>query len=106
MEVAGPLASSPEIPFPRDITYRNALEYIDWRTAYKKKSGKTVGRNTAIFELKTLAMIIGEAVRLGHAAPTRSSVSSSRRTMPLKNRNCPTRKLSAFGRHSPRNPSG
>jgi len=67
MEVVGPLASSPEIPFPRDITYRNALEYIDWRTAYKKKSGKTVGRNTAIFELKTLAMIIGEAVRLGHA---------------------------------------
>ena len=51
---------------PRDITYRNALEYIDWRTAYKKKSGKTVGRNTAIFELKTLSMIIGEGVRLGH----------------------------------------
>ena len=43
---------------PRDITYRNALEYIDWRTAYKKKSGRTVGRNTAIFELKTLSTII------------------------------------------------
>ena len=52
---------------PRAITYRNALEYIDWRTSYKKKTGKTVGRNTAIFELKTFAMIIGEAVRLGHA---------------------------------------
>lgn len=52
---------------PRDITYRNALDYIDWRTAYKKKTGKTVSRNTAIFELKTLAMIVGEAVRLGHA---------------------------------------
>ena len=52
---------------PRAITYRNALEYIDWRTSYKKKSGKTVGRNTAIFELKTFAMILGEAVRLGHA---------------------------------------
>ena len=33
---------------PRAITYRNALEYIDWRTTYKKKTGKTVGRNTAI----------------------------------------------------------
>lgn len=52
---------------PRAITYRNALEYIDWRTTYKKKTGKTVSKNTAIFELKTFAMIMGEAVRLGHA---------------------------------------
>ncbi len=52
---------------PRDITYRNALDYIDWRTTRKKKSGKTVGRNTAIFELKTFAMLLGEAVRLGSA---------------------------------------
>jgi integrase len=52
---------------PRAITYRNALEYIDWRTNYKKKTGKTVGRNTAILELKTFAMIMSEAVRLGHA---------------------------------------
>lgn len=52
---------------PRAITYRNALEYIDWRTSYKKKTGKMVGRNTAIMELKLLAMIMGEAVRLGHA---------------------------------------
>lgn len=52
---------------PREITYRVALEYLDWRTAYRKKSGRTVGRNTAIFELKTLALIMGEAVRLGHA---------------------------------------
>jgi integrase len=52
---------------PREITYRKAIEYIDWRTFYKKKTGKTAGRNTAILELKTLAMIMGEAVRLGHA---------------------------------------
>lgn len=52
---------------PRTITYRNSLEYIDWRTTHKKKSGKTAGRNTAIFELKTFAMILGEAVRMGHA---------------------------------------
>jgi integrase len=52
---------------PRFLTYRNAVEYIDWRTTYKKKTGKTVGRNTAIFELRILAMLIGEAVRLGHA---------------------------------------
>ncbi|MCX6894987.1 MAG: hypothetical protein NTZ16_05695 [Verrucomicrobia bacterium] len=52
---------------PRAITYRVALEYLDWRICYKKKSGKTVGRNTAIMELKLLAMIMGEAVRLGYA---------------------------------------
>jgi len=52
---------------PRDITYRNAIEYVDWRTSYKKRTGKPAGRNTAILELKTLAMIMGEAVRLGHA---------------------------------------
>ncbi len=52
---------------PRAITYRKALEYIDWRTTFKKKSGRTVGRNTAVMELKLLAMILGEAVRLGYA---------------------------------------
>ena len=52
---------------PRAITYRNALEYLDWRTTYRKKSGKRAGRNTAIMELKLLALIMGEAVRLGHA---------------------------------------
>ena len=43
------------------------MEYVDWRTSYKKKTGKTVGRNTAILELKILAMVMGEGVRLGHA---------------------------------------
>ena len=52
---------------PRDITYRNAIDYVEWRITYKKRTGKTAGRNTALLELKTLAMIIGEAVRLGHA---------------------------------------
>jgi len=52
---------------PRAITYRIALEYIDWRTSFRKKTGKAAGRNTAIMELKLLAMIMGEAVRLGHA---------------------------------------
>jgi hypothetical protein len=41
---------------PRVLTYRNMVEYIDWRTTYKKKTGKTVGRNTATFELRILEM--------------------------------------------------
>ncbi len=52
---------------PRAITYRKALDYIEWRISYKKKTGKSVGRNTAIKEVKLLAMIMGESVRLGHA---------------------------------------
>jgi integrase len=52
---------------PRAITYRNAVEYVDWRTAYKKKTGKTVGRNTAILELRIFSIIMSEALRLGHA---------------------------------------
>lgn len=52
---------------PRHITYKRGVEYVDWRTTFKKRTGKIVGRNTAIFELKTLSLIIGEAVRLGPA---------------------------------------
>lgn len=52
---------------PRAITYRNAIEYIDWRTTFKKRTGKTVGRNTAIYELRILSLLLGEGVRLGHA---------------------------------------
>jgi hypothetical protein len=52
---------------PRSLTYRKALDYLEGRTSYKKKTGKTAGRNTAIGELKLLAMIMGEALRLEHA---------------------------------------
>jgi hypothetical protein len=49
---------------PRQLTYRRAVEYVDWRTTFKKRTGKTVERNTAILELKMLSLIMGEAVRL------------------------------------------
>jgi len=52
---------------PRQVTYRKALEYLEWRTTFKKKTGKMARRNTAIMELKLLAMIMGEAVRMGFA---------------------------------------
>jgi hypothetical protein len=55
------------IQCPRQLTYKRSVEYLDWRTSFKKRTGKTVGRNTAILELKTLSLIMGEAVRLGHA---------------------------------------
>jgi integrase len=52
---------------PRQLTYRLGVEYVDWRTHFKKRTGNTVGRNTAIFELKILSLIMGEAVRMEHA---------------------------------------
>lgn len=51
---------------PRQLTYKLGVEYVDWRTHFKKRTGKTVGRNTAILELKMLSLVMGEAVRLGH----------------------------------------
>lgn len=69
---------------PEAITYRNALQYIDWRTAHKKSTGKTAGRNTAIMELKLLAMIMGEAVRLGHATANPLVSLKLRRDQPAK----------------------
>ena len=52
---------------PRQMTYRQGIEYLDWRTTFKKRTGKIVGRNTAILELKLLSLVMGEAVRMGHA---------------------------------------
>lgn len=52
---------------PRQLTYKRAVDYLTWRTTFKKRTGKVASRNTAILELKTLSLIMGEAVRLGHA---------------------------------------
>lgn len=52
---------------PRELTYRKALKYVEWRTGFRKTTGRTASRNTAIMELKLLAMLMGEAVRLDHA---------------------------------------
>ena len=59
--------STKRVHSPRQLTYRMAVEYIDWRTGLKRKRGKTADRNTAIMELKILALVMGEAVRLGFA---------------------------------------
>jgi hypothetical protein len=77
--MAGVLAARKTSSFATRHHLRNALEYIDWRTSYKQKTSKPAGRNTAIVELKLLAMIMGEAVRLGHAGanPVRASRGTS-----------------------------
>lgn len=53
------------IQSPRQITYKIGREYIDWRTSFKKRSGRITSRNTAIYELKFLSRLMSEAVRRG-----------------------------------------
>ena len=52
---------------PRQLSYKKGISYLDWRVKTKKKSGKSAGRNTAIFELKLLSQIMDEAVRMEEA---------------------------------------
>lgn len=47
------------------VRYSHVSGYIDWRVGRKKKTGKRAGRNTAIQEVKILAMVMNEAVRRG-----------------------------------------
>jgi integrase len=60
------------------------LEYLEWRTSFKRKTGKIAGRNTAILEIKVLAMIMGEAVRLGYADSNPLVSLNLRRSKPAK----------------------
>lgn len=50
-----------------EIRYQHAIDYMTWRTSYRKKSGKISGRNTALFELKLFGLIMSEAVKFGLA---------------------------------------
>lgn len=52
-----------KIRTPQDIEYVHAARYIEWRTHRKKRTGKTVCRNTAIYEVKFFAQIMEEAAR-------------------------------------------
>jgi len=55
------------IHFPRAVRYKHALAYVEWRSTYVKRTGRSVSRNTAITEIKLLAFIMNEAVRLEFA---------------------------------------
>lgn len=51
---------------PGDVVFNHAFDYLDWRTGFKKRNtGKVVGRNTAIHEIKTFALIMAHAAKTG-----------------------------------------
>lgn len=56
------------IRVPRALTYQHARDYRQWRMDFKKASGRRgAGANTALLEIKTLQLIMNEAVRRGFA---------------------------------------
>lgn len=54
-----------EIHGPRALTYQHVREYHAWRMAYKKKTGRTVGHNTALLDIKMMQVLMNEAIRRG-----------------------------------------
>ena len=57
-----------EVSTPRLLLYIHCTDYLTWREKPDKKNGKyNAGRNTAILELKFLALVMKEAVRRGFA---------------------------------------
>ncbi len=69
---------------PGLVVYRHAEEYLHWRTTFKKKSGRTVSRNTAIMELKLLGCVLGECVRRGLISANPLSSIRFKKTPPAK----------------------
>jgi integrase len=55
-----------KITGPAGVYYQTALDYFEWRTSYVKKTGKTVCKNTALLEVKIMALVMSEAVKLGY----------------------------------------
>jgi integrase len=54
------------IDFPTQVTYAHCQDFIAWRQNPKTRGAYCCGRNTAIYDLKTFALILGEAVRRGY----------------------------------------
>jgi hypothetical protein len=56
------------ITSPRQLIYAHCLDYLKWRQHPDHSIGKySAGHNTAVLELKFLALVIKEAVRRGYA---------------------------------------
>lgn len=50
---------------PATLNYNHLLAYLEWRTAQKRNNGKHITRNSAIFELKLMGVVMREAMRRG-----------------------------------------
>ncbi|WP_043588531.1 tyrosine-type recombinase/integrase [Geminisphaera colitermitum] len=55
------------IRIPASLSYQNVCDYVPWRTAQARHSGAPIHRNTALFDVKVLGIVMREAVRRGYA---------------------------------------
>ena len=51
---------------PSMIEYRHAQDWVDWRTGQKRPNGNYISRNTALCDLRILAILMREAMRRGY----------------------------------------
>ena len=57
-----------KIPVPRLLRYEHVVAFVHWREQQvKQQSGRTVSRNTALLNVRSLSRIMREAVRRGYA---------------------------------------
>lgn len=56
-----------QIRYPAQITYKHAVDYVDWRQKPSAVGLYWASRITAIWEVKFLSLLMGEAVRRGFA---------------------------------------
>lgn len=55
------------IPVPAALTYQMVCDYVPWRMAQLGHSGAPIHRNTALFDVKVLGVVMREAVRRSFA---------------------------------------
>jgi integrase len=56
-----------DVHVPRALVYAHVRGYHRWRTSFTKGSGRKVGGNTALDDLKVLKLLMNEAVKRGYA---------------------------------------
>jgi len=56
-----------QIRYPAELTYKHAVDYVDWRQKPSVVGLYWASRITAIWEVKFLSLLMGEAVRRGFA---------------------------------------
>lgn len=56
-----------QIRVPAALTYQHVCEYVPWRMAQHRHNGTPIHRNTTLFDIKVLGVVMREAVRRGYA---------------------------------------
>lgn len=55
--------SDRKISTPRALTFQHVRDFHEWRTTFKKRSGRSVSHNTALLDVKAMQVVMNEARR-------------------------------------------